>query len=1008
MLELKQIVKDYPAGSGTVHALKGVSLRFRDSEFVSVLGQSGCGKTTMLNIIGGLDRYTSGDLLINGVSTKAYKDRDWDAYRNHSVGFIFQSYNLIPHQSVLRNVELALTLSGVSRSERRRRAEEALEKVGLGDQMHKKPNSISGGQMQRVAIARAIVNDPDIILADEPTGALDSETGIQVMDILKKISKDRLVIMVTHNPELAERYSTRIVRIKDGEILSDSRPVSEEEWETAGRALEEERKKTVGRRVKKPSMSLATSFGLSLKNLVSKKGRTLLTAFAGSIGIIGIALIYAVSYGTTAYIDSVQEDTLSSYPLVLESRHTDLGGLMKAFISSAESNDDHPKDAVYQKTAMYDLANAMANMDTQQNDLKSFKKYLEKERADESDPTGLRKAVSGVQYTYDLAIPFYFKDENGKIVSSDLEKMVAKVLARYMGRGTSDEKTEDDMLKQRNQMLSMFAPGAGTGMEMWQELLPGDGGKPVSPMLEKQYDVVYGRWPEKYDEIVVILDKNNEIDDMSLYALGLKSEDEIDRIVEAAVDKKHVDAKDGKWSYEDVCSREYVAVLNASCYVKNEKTGIFTDLRTSETGLKYLYDNGIRLRVTGIIRPKEGALSAMLKGSIGYTSALTRYVAEKNAQSEAIAAQKKDPSTDIFTGLRFREKAGELSEAEKANEFREIVKSYDQAKKAEIYAKIQCIPSKAEVDRAVKESVGGMTRKEMEESLAKGLSQQTAMSEKDIHDYVSGMSDQELRDMFDKLAEERFRAQYAEGVMQSLRGVPPEQLAQALDQALPGYGDAACAEYHDAVLEFSDSTYEDNLKKLGDVDLDDPASINLYAASFDDKKVIEDAIAKYNEGVDKMSRIQYTDYVAIMMNSVTTIINAITYVLMAFVAVSLIVSSIMIGVITLISVQERTKEIGILRALGASKRNVSGMFNAETLMIGFGAGLLGVLVTYLLCIPINSILHEVTGIKTLSAELPVSVAAILVLISMTLTLIAGVIPSRSAAKKDPVVALRTE
>ncbi|MDO5134527.1 MAG: ABC transporter ATP-binding protein/permease [Eubacteriales bacterium] len=1001
MLELKNIVKDYPAGQGTVHALKGISLRFRSSEFVSILGQSGCGKTTMLNILGGLDQYTSGDLVIGGISTKNFKDRDWDTYRNHSVGFIFQSYHLIPHQSVLQNVELALTLSGVSRAERRQRARRALEQVGLGSQMKKKPGEMSGGQMQRVAIARAIVNDPDIILADEPTGALDSETSLQVMDILKEISQDRLVVMVTHNPELADRYSTRIVRMKDGQVTGDSRPVSQEEWQAE---TERRREKESLSRAKKPSMSFATSFGLSLKNLMAKKGRTLLTSVAGSIGIIGIALIYAVSQGTTAYIDMVQENTLTSYPLMLESHHTDLTALMESFITAAEGSGDHEKDAVYQKPAMYNMVNTVNNMETQENDLRSFKEYLEKEREDEE--SSLAQAVSGVSYTYDMELPIYTKSVDGTIIHSDLQEMVWSVMAKCMGSDMKEMGLSREAASGQGGMMAMMGPGGG--FSMWQEMLSGDDGRLVSPLLEKQYDLVYGSWPDEYDEIVLVLDENQELDDMTLYALGLKSQEEMDEIADAAVNGKTLEVKEHKWSYEEVCGMEFRTVLSADCYVRDETTGLYGDLRDTEAGLKYLYDNGTRLRVSGIIRPKEDALSTMLTGSIGYTSALTRRMVEKSGDSQAIASQLADPETDIFTGLPFQESKGQLSQKEKAEEFRAYMNGLDAGRKGEAYIKIMSIPSQEEVDQALGQSMGGMTREEMEKTIAQGIQEQTSMGEEEIRRYVEEMEQEELSDIFRQLAEGQFQAQYAKKVSEQLKGMAPEELAAALDAAMEGYTSQQCAGYYDQVLEFSDSSYEENLRKLGYVDLEDPSSINLYASAFADKDVIQEAIAVYNEGRDELSQIQYTDYVGLMMSSVTTIINAITYVLMAFVAVSLIVSSIMIGVITLISVQERTKEIGILRAIGASKRNVSSMFNAETLIIGFSSGLFGVLVTWLLCIPINLVLHHLTGIQALSALLPLPAAVVLVAISMTLTLIAGIIPSRSAAKKDPVVALRTE
>ena len=1004
MLELKNIKKDYPGGGETVQALKGISLQFRKSEFVSILGPSGCGKTTMLNIIGGLDQYTEGDLVINGKSTKDFKDRDWDAYRNHSVGFVFQSYNLIPHQTVLQNVELALTLSGVGKAERRSRAKKALEQVGLGSQLKKKPSEMSGGQMQRVAIARAIVNNPDIVLADEPTGALDTETSLQVMEILKEISKDRLVIMVTHNPNLAERYSTRIVRMLDGLITDDSAPLSEEEIK---KEQEEDKVKTEReKKVKKPSMSLSTSFGLSLKNLITKKGRTALTSFAGSIGIIGIALIFAVSQGTTAYINALQEDTLSSYPITLEAHSMNLGALMEAFIGTAHSLEEHDNDAVYQKPMVYDLVNALSSAETIDNDLAAFKAYIEERRADTSDENGLNEAISGIQYTYDTEFLVYTENVDGTIIRSDSQELMQELLIEYFGLDMSSMMDLGEEYGLMDSMGSMFS--MGSSMVLWQEMLSGDNGKLVSPLLESQYDVIYGSWPTEYNEIVLVVDENNEIDDMALYALGLKSKEEIDAVMQAAMNQTAIEVEQQKWSYEEICDMEFRIILNSSCYTLDESTGLYTDLRESNAGLKYLYDNGLSLKVSGIIRPSEDAVSSMLTGSIGYTSELTEYIIEQSKNSAAVTAQLNNPSTDIFTGLPFKESTGDLTDEQKEADFREYISGLDEQGKANAYITIMSIPSQEQIDAAVSQTMDSMTREEMEEMLNEALAQQTGVNTEELADYISSMTDEEFNSMFTQIIAEQFTLQYAQQVQEQMGQMNAQELAAALDMALPSYTTEQCAEYYEQVLSFSESSYEDNMLELGYVDLDDPATINLYASSFENKELIEQAIEDYNSTVSELEQIEYTDYVGLMMSSVTSIINAVTYVLIAFVAVSLIVSSIMIGVITLISVQERTKEIGILRAIGASKRNVSSMFNAETVIIGFTSGALGVIITYILCIPINLILHHLTGINTLSAYLPVPVAVILVLISVALTLFSGIIPSRSAAKKDPVVALRTE
>ena len=999
MLELKNITKTYHTAGEDVEALKGIDLQFRNSEFVCILGPSGCGKTTLLNIIGGLDSYTSGDLIINGRSTKEYKDRDWDAYRNHSVGFVFQSYNLIPHQTVLSNVEIALTLTGVPKKERRQRAREALEKVGLGDQLRKKPAQLSGGQMQRVAIARAIVNNPDIIMADEPTGALDTETSRQVMDILKEIARDRLVIMVTHNPVLAERYSTRIVKMLDGRIIDDSQPLTDEEYR---KELDEaKKKKTETHKKKMPSMSFLTSFGLSLKNLFTKKGRTALTSFAGSIGIIGIALIYAVSKGTTAFIDSVQEDTLASYPLTIEAQSVDMSSLISTFLGKAKSVSEHEDDAVYQKAMIYEMMNSMNSLDTQKNDLKAFKEYIEAQRADENSK--LHSALSGVQYSYDLDLMIYTKNVDGSIIRSDRQTILTEVMKKYakMDMSTMLALREQTVMGRTDSLMKQ-------SMGLWKELVPGDSGKPVNSVTEKQYDIIYGRWPSRYDELVLFVDEDNEIDDLTLYTLGLLSEKEIETLMDAALNKKTVDYEVRKWSYEEICDMDFRTILNCDCYTYDEKTGTYTDLRETEAGLKYLYDNALKLRVVGIAKPDEDAISPMTNASIGYTYMLTDYIIDKANESDAVKAQLADPSTDIFTGLPFRNTSGDQTESSRADEFRSYISSLDTAGKAAAYKKIMSIPSEEAVQEFVSGTLAGMTRADMEKAIAPAMAEQTGMDEETIAGYIASMSDEDLSELLVKGLEEQFRAQYAAEAAKQMSAMSGEQLAAALDMTLEQFTDEQCAAYYDELVVFSDSTYEDNLLKLGLVDRGSPAAINLYASSFANKDVIEEVIAEYNESVDDLKEIKYTDYVGLIMSSVTTIINAITYVLIAFVAVSLIVSSIMIGVITLISVQERTKEIGILRAIGASKGNVSSLFNAETVIIGFTSGLLGVLITYLLCIPINMILHHLTGLSNLSAFLPPEVAVMLVVISMLLTLIAGIIPSRSAAKKDPVVALRTE
>ncbi len=1001
MLELRGIKKDYPAGNGVVQALKGIDLQFRKSEFVSILGPSGCGKTTMLNIIGGLDGYTEGDLLINGTSTKQYKDRDWDAYRNHSIGFVFQSYNLIPHQSVLQNVELALTLSGVSKSERRARAKKALEDVGLGDQLKKKPGEMSGGQMQRVAIARALVNNPDIILADEPTGALDTTTSVQVMEILKNISKDRLIIMVTHNPELAQKYSSRIINMLDGVITHDSMPITEEELAAAEASFAETKGKK--KKVKKPSMSFGTSFMLSLKNLFTKKGRTTLTAFAGSIGIIGIALILAISQGMTAYINAVQESTLSAYPLTLEASTVEMSSLMEAFLNITAEENTHENDAVYKKSALYDMIHAMNSIEESENDLKAFNQYLLSEIKKED--SALSEAVNGIQYSYDLDMQIYTENVDGEILRSDLEEILMDLMLQYIG---VDMSAMSSLATMGGGSASM-SPMSSMASSLWQELLPGKDGAPVNDLILDQYDVIYGAWPNDYNEVVLIVDENNELDDITLYALGLISAEDIDDLANAALNGAELDEKkEQKWSYKEICNTEYKTILNADCYHYDPATGLYADLRETEAGLRYLYDNAMSLKVTGIIRPKEDADTTMLTGNIAYTSGLTKHLIEKAEGSAVIEAQLKDPDTDVITGLPFDATTGSLTDQEKETALREYLADLNTAEKAAAYVAISSIPSEEFMQQQIQATIGNMTRDDMVKLMSEGMSEQVGVSADEINDYLSSMDDEEVKKLFTQMMREQIKAQYAGQVVAQMAGMKPEQLAAALDMAAPSYTTEQCAVYYDEIIVFSESTYEDNLLAMGYIDLELPAAINIYASSFENKDVITGAISDYNAEVEELKQIKYTDYLGIMMSSITTIINAITYVLIAFVAISLIVSSIMIGVITLISVQERTKEIGILRAIGASKRDVSGMFNAETMIVGFASGLLGVVVTYLLCIPINMILFLLTDIANLRAFLPLPAAIILVAISVGLTLISGLIPSRSAAKKDPVVALRTE
>ncbi len=978
MLKLTDIVKDYEVGNDVVHALKGISIEFRKNEFVAILGPSGCGKTTLLNIIGGLDKYTSGDLSINGKSTKQFNDADWDSYRNHSVGFVFQSYNLIPHQTVLANVELALTLSGVGKAERRKRAIDALNKVGLGDQLNKKPNQMSGGQMQRVAIARALVNDPEILMADEPTGALDSATSVQIMDLLKEVAKDRLVIMVTHNPELAEKYATRIVRCLDGEVISDSDPYvyNAEEEKNA-------EKKILGR--KKTSMSFFTALSLSLNNLMTKKGRTILTSFAGSIGIIGIALILSVSTGVQTYINRVQEDTLSSYPITINAQEVDLTSMLTSLMSANQENqsETHELDAVYENRIMSDLMDALSRTETRENNLEKFKEFLE--NSDE-----IKEYASSIGYVYDTDMNVYVTDADGNIVKSDVLDLISRLYSELGVTASSST-------------LSSYMQ-----MDAWQELLSGMDGELINPLMKEQYEVVSGRWPENYDEVVVAVDENNEISDVMLYALGLKTMDQILDDMDAAASGEGDTIEEQSWSYDDILGLDFRIILNCDKYQKSGDG--YIDATTTEAGLKYLYesDNSIKVKVVGIIRKSDNAVSSFLNGAVGYTSALTDYILDRVSSSELIAMQKENPDVDVLTGLKFPVEGEEPSEDEIKAAVDEWSASLSEQEKAVAYTQILSVPSDEYLSAGIEQFRQNLTPESEDEMLLQAIMSQTQMDEQTIRSYIEQMDEEEKEGYMTQIISAAVAQQYAAQAQEQLGAYTTEQLAAMYD-ATPLTTEQYSYVYENLLpATVSDSTYEQNLKLLGDVDKGSPSSIYIYASTFEDKDNISDLITTYNESAADEDQISYTDYVKLLMSSITTIINAISYVLIAFVAISLVVSSIMIGIITYISVLERTKEIGILRAVGASKRDISRVFNAETMIEGFVSGALGIIITLLLLIPINIILHSLTGIQILSAILPVGGAIILVAISIILTLIAGLIPSGIAAKKDPVEALRTE
>ena len=974
MLKLKAIKKDYLAGDSVVHALKGVDLEFRKNEFVAILGHSGCGKTTLLNIIGGLDQYTSGDLVINGKSTRDFNDSDWDSYRNHSVGFVFQSYNLIPHQTVLANVELALTLSGVGKAERKARAKEALEKVGLGDQIYKKPNQMSGGQMQRVAIARALVNDPDILMADEPTGALDSDTSVQIMDILKEISKDKLIIMVTHNPELATEYASRVIRLKDGRIVDDSAPYTSDVAQVEARPAGRE---------KKTSMGFLTALSLSTNNLMTKKARTILTAFAGSIGIIGIALIMSLSNGIQNYIDKVQQDTLSSYPITIEAESVDMGSMMASMMgvqAQAEENQ-HEKDAVYSSTIMYDMMNSMVSAETQNNNLKPFKAYLEDESGE------IAAYISSIQYSYDLDMNLYARDVDDNIVKTDVVELLQSAMSQTFG---------GDYSSYFSTFGQMYAV-----MDVWQEMLPGENGEAISPLLKRQYDVLYGRWPEKYDEVVLVVDKNNEVSDLVLYALGLKSNSSLADDMQTFMNQENLSTSLESWSYEDICGMSFRYIYPADEYKWDEDKEEYVNMAEEDLGLRTLFHNGLEVKITGIIRQNEDAMSGMMTGAIGYTHDLVEHVVEQAADKDLVRQQLADPEHDVFNGLPFLDKEDEaLTKNRKAQAARDYIAAADDEQLADLYVKFMSIPEDSYVQELIDEELEGTTRADIEDMVLDYYPGYASMLEE--------MDDETLFDYVEQMIAKQVEEQYGIQMEKMYSYLSDRQLAHDFRLLSLEEDDYIWLYDHAMPPVYSSSSYDSNLKKLGYVDLESPSTINIYAASFENKDAIADAIERYNDTVSEEDKIEYTDVVALMMSSITTIINVISYVLIAFVAISLVVSSIMIGIITYISVLERTKEIGILRAIGASKRDVSRVFNAEAFIIGLAAGVIGIGGTLLLNIPINIIVHDLTGIEAINSTLPVAGGVGLVIISVVLTFIAGLIPSGLAAKKDPVEALRTE
>lgn len=986
MLEIRNIVKDYETGSETVHALKGVSIAFRESELVSILGQSGCGKTTLLNIIGGLDQYTSGDLIINGQSTKQYKSADWDIYRNHSVGFIFQSYNLIPHQSVLSNVELALTLSGVSKAERRRRAKEALEKVGLGNQLNKRPNQMSGGQMQRVAIARALVNDPDILLADEPTGALDSETSIQIMELVKEIAKDRLVIMVTHNPELAEKYSTRIVKLLDGQIVGDSDP-----FDPAKEPAHSEVRKTEVTKGQKTSMSFLTALSLSKNNLMTKKGRTFLTSFAGSIGIIGIALILSLSNGVQEYINSVERSTLASFPVSIQHETVDYTSLMTSMMNvrdNAEENRD--PDRIYTNDISTEMMKTMLS-EMQTNNLAEFKEYLE------SDPDGISASIEEIQYSYDSNLYIYGHSADGDIMQINPSTVMSAMMGQSMA---------DNVSQMTNTYSSLMGSSSMSSYDAFRELLSTD-------MLKTEYEVLAGRLPEAYNEVVVLVTDRNELSDVMLYTLGLRDQGELEGMMSSVMagESFDLDTGDLSFSYDDLMGMEFSMLTAPEFYQKNDD-GTWTDMRSDSEFMEQAAENGLKLKVVGILKPDADSLiSSTNSGGIGYTHALTEYMIDKTNSSELVKAQKENPDVDVFTGIEFPKADEEEEQPMSQSEAMEMLTGMlTEEQRTKINEGIMAALTE-EQQAQIQSAMMGMVSDEQMNSIMMGVLTPEQLTQlQSGADVNSLLTDAQKAQMSAQIAASLTAEQNAELSAMMNGMVDPTKMYTIFMQVLTT---DQLRQLMDMTKEpeTTDATYDGNLKLLGVAELSEPSSMKIYATDFESKEKITQLIEKYNDSKiaddNQADVINYTDYVGLMMSSVSDIINAISYILLAFVAISLIVSSIMIGIITYISVLERTKEIGILRAMGASKRDISNVFNAETLIVGFSAGVIGIAVTLLLNIPINIIIENITGIANV-ALLPWQGGVILVVISMLLTLIAGLVPAGVAAKKDPVEALRTE
>lgn len=939
MLQIHHISKQYRTGDFSQNALNDVSLNLRDNEFVAILGPSGSGKTTLLNIIGGLDRYDSGDLVINGTSTRQYKDRDWDSYRNHTIGFVFQSYNLIPHQSVISNVELALTISGVPRSQRRQRARKALEEVGLGQHIDKLPNQLSGGQMQRVAIARALVNNPSIVLADEPTGALDSQTSVQIMDLLKEVAKDRLVVMVTHNPELAREYATRIVELRDGSIVSDSDSlaVSKESAQTAQH-----------RNFGHASMSLVTSLALSFNNLKTKKARTFLTSFAGSIGIIGIALILAVSNGVNRYIDKVQEDTMTAYPISIQEQSFDLNKIIGSAQDNTQNTQDHKgsqrSKAIYPDDSAISSASSLASS-ISSNNLSSFKRYLDDPKSDIHQYVG----HVGIQYSYNTKFSVFDRDPKGTLVSASSVTIGGQETGAAAQMASAGANSSDPSQMESRQMAAITGKSqAKSSPQAFTEIMPGKDEQktPIGQVIKDNYQLLQGSWPQNKEQVVLVLDADNKIPLVTLYNLGLKPASEYNDMMSKLNNGQEVKADTSALDYDQAMKQTLDLIPAADQYIKGDD-GHYHYVGDDAGQVAKLLDKAVHLNIVGIVKPVVKASATPLPAGIGYSRQLTNYLIDYASKSPVVSDQEQHQDESILTGLKF----AAADDSAKASQAKSFVATLNNAQKAAMGSAVM------------------------------GGGQQGAHAVPSAGEAGSGSA---------------------------MQSSDEQAAAQAFDQYIATANQDQLVAIYEQYVRPQVGSYKDNLASFGLVSRQAPTSIRIYADSFEAKQSITDSINQYNDRVAKADKITYTDYVGLMMSSVTTIINVVSGVLIAFVSVSLLVSSIMIGIITYISVLERTKEIGILRAMGASKRNISQVFNAETGIIGLLSGILGVGISWLLLIPGNAVIHALMATEDVNAILPIQAAIILVILSIVLTLLGGLLPSKKAAKQDPATALRTE